>query len=507
MDLEILRQAEQSRFDSATTSAERNRLGQFATPRALAIEIMQYAYSLWEKRFDRARFLDPALGTGSFYSAFRQVFPAQAIEQAHGLEIDTDLAATANRLWRDTGLSVGAGDFTKQELTPAFNLVVTNPPYVRHHHMSQADKTRLKAVIANRLQIDISGLAGLYCYFLLLADAWLIDGGLALWLVPSEFMDVNYGSALKSYLTERVTLLRVHRYCPSDVQFGDALVTSAVVVFQKTPPARNHVVDMSFGRSLSAPMIRDRIPLALIRRVRKWSQLPQCKLTRGNADVTLGDHFTIRRGIATGANTFFIMNRQDAHREGIPSEFLRPILPGARSIYEDVIDANESGDPRLTTSLVLIDCRLPEEAIQQQFPRFWKYLEAGKQRGFHKRYLPSCRRPWYSQETRSPAPFLCTYMGRQRANGHAFRFFLNRSNAIAANTYLMLYPNGVLARALHERPEIGPVVLSILQGIKPDRLLAEGRVYGGGLHKLEPRELARLPADQLASAIRQRSLT
>ena len=66
-------------------------------------------------------------------------------------------------------------------------------------------------------------------------------GGLAVWLIPSEFMDVNYGSALRRYLTERVTLLHIHRFCPTDVQFTDALVSSAIVVFRKAPPPPGHM--------------------------------------------------------------------------------------------------------------------------------------------------------------------------------------------------------------------------------------------------------------------------
>ena len=36
-----------------------------------------------------------------------------------------------------------------------------------------------------------------------------------------------------------------------------------------------------------------------------------------------------------------------------------------------------------------------------------------------------------------------------------------------------------------------------LNRITPDQLLGEGRVYGGGLHKLEPKELANVPVPEL----------
>ena len=51
-----------------------------------------------------------------------------------------------------------------------------------------------------------------YCYFMLLADAWMSDDSTSAWLIPSEFMDVNYGKVLRIYLTERVSLHQIHRY-------------------------------------------------------------------------------------------------------------------------------------------------------------------------------------------------------------------------------------------------------------------------------------------------------
>jgi hypothetical protein len=37
-------------------------------------------------------------------------------------------------------------------------------------------------------------------------------------------------------------------------------------------------------------------------------------------------------------------------------------------------------------------------------------------------------------------------------------------------------------------------VWEVLNAIAPEQILSEGRVYGGGLHKLEPSELANVDA-------------
>ena len=142
------RLAVQTELDSARDQAERNRLGQFATPTALAREIIWYA----EERLDKAatvRFIDPALGTGSFYSALRNVFPANRLSRAVGYEVDPHYGLAAAKLWRETELDVRLEDFTRAEPptnTEKFNLLICNPPYVRHHHIASKEKRRLKVV-------------------------------------------------------------------------------------------------------------------------------------------------------------------------------------------------------------------------------------------------------------------------------------------------------------------------------------------------------------------------
>jgi tRNA G10 N-methylase Trm11 len=204
LEAEATRLAEQRKLDELKTAKERNRWGQFATPPALSLDIARYAWGRLKRRKGGFAFLDPAIGTGSFFGAFCQAFPHDRIEAATGIELDKPFAEAAKTIWQKQGLKVIQADFTKQKPEAVYNLILTNPPYVRHHHLPAGEKARLGELAQAATGLKLSGLSGLYCYFLLIAHAWLADDGLAVWLVPSEFMDVNYGEAVKRYLTDRI---------------------------------------------------------------------------------------------------------------------------------------------------------------------------------------------------------------------------------------------------------------------------------------------------------------
>ena len=63
--IEGVRLGLQSHLDQAKTALERNKLGQFATPTALAHDILERARHYMPEDVP-IRFLDPAIGTGSF---------------------------------------------------------------------------------------------------------------------------------------------------------------------------------------------------------------------------------------------------------------------------------------------------------------------------------------------------------------------------------------------------------------------------------------------------------
>jgi predicted RNA methylase len=496
----------QTALDNEKTQAERNKLGQFATPTGLASDVLAYARNLLPADAT-VRFLDPAIGTGSFYSALLREFGEDRIEAAAGVEIDPHYGKPARDLWASHRLKLTLDDFTAMRPPRAgqgFNLIVCNPPYVRHHHMGKEEKTRLLAATTASSGVEMAGLAGLYCYFLGLAHAWLEPDGIAGWLIPSEFMDVNYGVSVKRYLLNQVELLRIHRFDPSELQFGDALVSSAVVWFRNRKPKPDGQVEFSYGGTHTEPKITRLVPLAALQGAAKWTSLALDGVRVMHDGLRLADFFDIKRGLATGDNRFFILSREEIDARKLPREFFKPILPGPRYLDSDIIEAMPDGTPKIAKQLFMLDCRVPEAKLKTSHPTLWAYLQTGKPK-VAEAYLCSRRSPWYAQENRPPPPFVCTYMGRNmEKRTKPFRFLLNRSQATAANVYLLLYPKPALANALKGDPKLARRVWEFLDGIDAATLLGEGRVYGGGLYKMEPRELANVPADAIAEMLPRR---
>ena len=59
----------------------------------------------------------------------------------------------------------------------------------------------------------------------------------------------------------------------------------------------------------------------------------------------------------------------------------------------------------------------------------------------------------------------------------------------------MLYPSEKLTEILKQRPDLYEVIFKLLQATSKSTLQEGGRVYGGGLYKIEPHELGAIEAD------------
>ena len=487
---EAARQAEQSRIDAGKSIETRRAMGQFATPPELAREIARATVPFLEGD-EPLNMLEPSAGTGSFLSAFFGE-PECRVRCATAIELDPEFYEAGRRLWAGRSCDYRRADFTRKTPDLGYDLVVANPPYVRHHGIGAEDKRRLQASVRQETGLALSGLASLYCHFLMLSRKWMKPDGVGVWLIPAEWMSVNYGSALRTFLSGHVRLLRVHRFAADDVRFADALVSSCVVWFRNAPPAENAL--FTEGGDLLRPAVSCEIPASTLRTAPKWPPAPQTEAADDAPIPRLRDFFTIRRGIATGDNGFFILDEPDAAARGIPRDFLKPILPSPRHLSTDWVRTDADGVPVNARRLFLLDCTgRASDALPNSVRT---YLSTGAETAAKKK-LCAARTHWYDQEQRAPAPILCSYMGRGDGSGAPVRFILNESKAIATNSFLMLYPKGALARRLKELPKDTEAVWALLRAIPAEEFRRAGRCYGGGLQKMEPKELGDLDATAL----------
>ncbi len=186
--IEKSRFEQQKVIDQGRTPEERNKLGQFSTPFLLAEEILGSTIKYLNKT-EQIRFLEPAVGTGVFFSALLSSVNDRSVKEAVGVELDSAYAEVARRLWSAKELTVIVSDFfdfaRQKENYGRFNLLCTNPPYVRHHHIDPLAKRKLQDEVFGRLGINASGLSGLYVYFVLLCHDILAQNASSL-LVDSQ---------------------------------------------------------------------------------------------------------------------------------------------------------------------------------------------------------------------------------------------------------------------------------------------------------------------------------
>ena len=122
--------------DNKKSRETRRKLGQFATPYALAQEIVTYGLKLLNS--DTIDFLEPAIGTGTIYSALLEECEktAKRLRKSIGFEIDDDFFFAARKLWESSGIKIEHTDFTEANCDKKVNFLISNPPYVSHPHIA-----------------------------------------------------------------------------------------------------------------------------------------------------------------------------------------------------------------------------------------------------------------------------------------------------------------------------------------------------------------------------------
>ncbi|EQD35649.1 XamI DNA methyltransferase, partial [mine drainage metagenome] len=114
---------------------------------------------------------------------------------------------------------------------------IGNPPYVRHHDIGSAWKTWYAARFA-AMGIKASALAGLHLHFFLQTRLLATIGDVGAFITSAEWMDVNYGAALRKLLLDELGGVALHVLEPTVEAFPGTATTAAITCFRVGEAAR-----------------------------------------------------------------------------------------------------------------------------------------------------------------------------------------------------------------------------------------------------------------------------
>ena len=304
--------------------------GQFWTPDWTA-DIMA-AYVLQGKP---TRLLDPALGEGVFFRAAKRYAQAHNFDLTlFGRDIDLKVIDQARMSGLDAGdlRNVEMRDFVLDPPSELFPAIIANPPYIRHHRLSPAQKEHLREFARNATGRHIDGRAGLHVYFLIRALQTLAPEGRLAYIVSADICEGVFAHALWQWICSQYRLDTVIAFATEATPFPDVDTNALVFLIRNARPAS----DFDWMKCLDRDS-RELTALVSGRQQKNYkgiqvhrrllSEALATGLSRPPSDdakqkCTLGDFASVMRGIVTGDNDFFFMTSARAKELGIPDTLL-----------------------------------------------------------------------------------------------------------------------------------------------------------------------------------------
>jgi len=456
----------------------KRRLGQVYTPRDIADWMVRAAL-----QDSPQRWLDPALGGGIFIDALQDALAEgeAARPTVRVFEIDHRIDIKPRKQWPDIDVRLARRDFLTARMRTRFDACVANPPYVRHHALGYPPD--VWQGFDRQIGSRVSRNTNLYCLFMLRIWSLLASRGRAVIITPLEWLNADFGRKIKAYFLQENALDALLLFDDASTVFGDALTTAGITILRRDrkPNDAIRVATVSDSQSVAS------VTSSNFQTVRPADLDPDTKWTsslrqpdeigrpgrRGTA--RLETIATCSRGIATGANDYFTLSEEQRCEHRIDERDLSPCVTRANDLPAGVFDRQQW--QRLRDAGKRVWLLTPRRTCTDTLAA---YLDLGRQRGIDRRHLPSHRPVWYRPEKRPPAPILISVFFRERP-----RVVWNAMSALNLTAYHGIY----VKDGCEDEQRLFKLYEWLASQAATDALLTQSRVYGGGLRKLEPRDV------------------
>lgn len=466
-------------YSKTTSIAHRKKYAQFFTPQKIA-DVM----ALWLLGNEKLNeVLEPAFGLGIFSRVLLNYNENLKIK---GFEIDPKIFEEAKTIFSNkSSVNLYLEDYMYNDWENKYDGIICNPPYFKFHDY---DNKAILEEMEKRLSLRLNGFTNLYALFLLKSINQLNNKGRAAYIIPSEFLNSDYGKLVKSHLLKNKLLRHIIVINFEENVFDDALTTASILLFanddnDKTVKFSNvSTLDdlddvKEFISSYPNHNIQNTINFKELNPELKWRSYYQVQNSNKYKNIVPFSKFgKVMRGIATGANEYFTFNKSKAEKYGIPSNNLLPCITKSAHVknpffsqekFRELADSDED--------IFLFNTQ------GEQDEKVKEYIKLGEENEIHKKFLTSKRTPWYSLEKRPPAPIWVSVFNR---NG--LKFIRNEANISNLTTFHCIYPS---QDTLFQTIDIDLLFAYLLTDTAKEIFEDNRREYGNGLKKFEPNDI------------------
>ncbi|MGX1575959.1 N-6 DNA methylase [Cellulosimicrobium funkei] len=469
--------------------------GAFFTPPAIAEHLAG-----WAIRDDpEALVLDPTCGDGVFLMAAGQQLKAlgrQASDldsQVFGIDLHEASLKEADRLLEEEGLDAHliASDFfavpTPDQLGAQLDYVdavIGNPPFVRYQQHAGASR-HLSSSAALRQGVRLNGLASSWAASLAHASGFLKPDGRLAMVLPAELLTVGYAEPIRRWLKERFE--RVNLVLFERLQFQDALADVVLLLAE----GRGGCDAFSLWHVESAEDLAQIRPYMQLNvtppESGKWTDILIPKAARGLYREVTSKHFTTLSsygssslGSVTGGNSFFALTEATRLQYGLDeSQLVRISPPGTRHLRGSAFTKQQWQTLREAGDRVWL---FRPEANDNSEARV-AYTTYGQSAGVDRAYKCQIRTPWWRPPLAPIPDLFFTYMSHNYP-----RLIANTARAGFLNSM-----HGVTLKDDVPKETVAALPFMCLNSVTMLGAEVNGRSYGGGILKMEPREAAQLP--------------
>lgn len=445
----------------------RKRFAQFFTPEVIADFMARWVLD-GRKKMD---VLEPAFGLGAFS---RSLFKQNPKVRVVGYEADETIYnyAAENVAQAGSDVLLYNEDYLRASWEDKYDGIICNPPYLKFHDY---DNASLVPLVNGQLGIRLNGFTNLYTLFLLKSISQLRDGGRMAYIVPSEFLNSDYGVEVKRALLRSGVLRHVVVVDFTQCAFDDALTTACILLCHKDGSLSevrfSHVSDV--GQLQASLADYSTWAADQLKPETKWKQYYEGARSADYRHLVPFSTFAkVSRGIATGANDYFTFRESKKELYGIPERCLMRCVCHSTDVHGLFFTDDDFQRLSHSDKAVYLFNGCADGADEH----VREYISLGEETGADKRYLTASRKPWYAIENRKPSPIWVSVFNRK-----GLRFVRNVAGVSNLTTFHCVYDAGVV--------DIDVLFGYLVTNVAKEIFMDNSRQYGNGLVKFEPNDL------------------